>query len=81
MLGTLSLIALFALGLWQYSFLVLFPFSVVNGFIGLHFPEGKAAVLAERGQYWSSFLFSLPLQLLFCSIVFGIGYGIGNFIQ
>lgn len=76
MLGTVSLAALVALGFLQYPWWVIAPFGIVNSFIGLHFPAGKAQMLRERGQYWQVFLSSLPLQFVFAAIVFGLGYGL-----
>ncbi|WP_430448714.1 hypothetical protein [Rhodophyticola sp.] len=77
MLGTVSLVALFVLGLLSMSPWLIIPFAVVNAFIGVHFPAGKADMLRERGTYWQVLLSSLPLQAVFAGGVFGIGYVVG----
>lgn len=77
MLGTLSLIGLFVAGIWHAPLWILIPFTVLNSFIGVHFPSWKAQRLKEDGTYWRTLIGSSPLQLVFAAIVFGVGYGIG----
>lgn len=76
MLGTITLIALVVLGYIHFSLWVLIPAAIINAFIGLHFPSGKADTLKERGMYWSVFFQSLPLQAVLAGVFYGVGYGI-----
>ena len=78
MLGTASLIALIVVGFLGYPIWIVVPFAVINAFLGLHFPPGKAQAIRERGQYWQLWLMSLPLQAILAAIFFGIGFGIGQ---
>tara|TARA_R110002096_G_scaffold7102_9_gene31527 strand:+ start:18 stop:263 length:246 start_codon:yes stop_codon:yes gene_type:complete len=75
MLGTLSLIMLIVFGFLQVSPFIIVAFTIINGFLGLHYPAGKAEVLKQRGLYWNVYLSSLPLQALLASIFFFVGYG------
>ena len=77
MFATLSIIALVALGFIAAPFWVVVPFALLNGYIGLHFPAGKAQTLRERGQFWQVWATSLPIQALLALVIFGIGYAIG----
>jgi hypothetical protein len=77
MLGTISLIFILIAGYFQLTFWLLIPAAIVNSFLGLHFPTGKAQLLSSRGQYWSTFMASLPLQALLAAVIFGAGYGVG----
>jgi hypothetical protein len=80
MLGTVALILLLIAGYLHLSFWWLVPAIVINSFLGLHFPYGKAKMLQENGAYWRSFFYSLPLQGVFAGLVFAIGYGAGMLI-
>jgi hypothetical protein len=77
MLGTIALIALGISGFAQVHFLIALPLAtIVNSFIGLHYPAGKAMALQGRGIYWQTFLYSLPIQAIFAAVVYALGYGI-----
>lgn len=81
MLGTISLIALFVTGFMHYSWLLLIFFTVLNSFLGVHFPQGKAQMLAARGEYWKTILVSAPLQFILAALIFGLGYGCGALLN
>ena len=49
MLGTVALILLLIAGYLHLSFWWLVPAIVINSFLGLHFPYGKAKMLQENG--------------------------------
>lgn len=76
MLGTVTLIAGIAIGLGQMPLWLVLPLGVVNAFIGVHHPAGRAASLRARGMYWRVFAFSLPVQIAFIALLYGLGYGI-----
>tara|TARA_Y100001934_G_C12150087_1_gene676869 strand:+ start:105 stop:347 length:243 start_codon:yes stop_codon:yes gene_type:complete len=80
MLGTVALILLLIAGYLHLSLWWLVPAIIVNSFIGLHFPPGKAMKLVQMGEYWKTFLYTLPLQGVFAGLVFAIGYGLGMVI-
>lgn len=81
MLGTISLIALFTMGFFHFSVIILIPFVIVNMFLGLHFPPGKAEMLQERGTYWSVAIGSAPLQAILAAVIYGIGYLCGYLLE
>lgn len=76
MLGTIALIALAAAGYAGVNPLVIGIGAIVNGFIGLHHPPGKAETLRARGAYWGAFFTSLPIHLVFAAATFGIGWAL-----
>ncbi|PKP74228.1 MAG: hypothetical protein CVT84_09460 [Alphaproteobacteria bacterium HGW-Alphaproteobacteria-6] len=80
MIGTLSLIALGVLGYLKFPIWIVLPFSILNAFVGMHFPAGKADVARGRGMYWNIWLMSLPLQAILAAVIFGIGFGIRSLI-
>jgi hypothetical protein len=77
MLGTFLLIGMVICGYEKVTPWILAPSTIAAAFIGLHFPAGKAQMLRERGIYWQVFLNSLPIQGIFITIVFGLGWGAG----
>jgi hypothetical protein len=80
-IGTLSLIALIALGFMQYSTWFAVPLAVVNTFIGMHTPPERVERLREMGEsYWGSLLSSLPLQALLAAVLYGLGFGANKFL-
>ncbi len=81
MLGTLSLVAIFICGYLLTPIWVLLPFTILNAFIGTHFPSGKAELLRERNQFWAVFWDSIPLQAIFVGILYGIGLGIRSLVS
>jgi len=52
MLGSVALILLLIAGYLHMSFWWLVPAIIINSFLGLHFPSGKAKTLQENGMYW-----------------------------
>ena len=81
MLGTIALIVILIAGYLELSFWCLVPAAIINAFLGLHFPHGKAQFLQAQGQYWRTYFASLPLQALFTAAVFGVGYGASALIK
>jgi hypothetical protein len=77
MLGTLLMLALIVVGFMHVTPYVLIPATIAAAFIGVHYPPGKALVLIQRNQYWGTLLYSIPLQLVLASFLYGIGYGLG----
>lgn len=73
MIATVSLIVCVLLGYAGGTMLWLIPISILNGFLGLHFPPGKAAILAGRGEYWATYFYSLPLQCVLAAGLYGLG--------
>ncbi|GIU19505.1 hypothetical protein [Shewanella sp. MBTL60-007] len=76
MLGTFLIIAVIVCGYMQVTFWLLIPASIAAAFIGLHFPVGKADMAKSRGIYWKVLFSSLPIQGIFMSVLFGLGWGI-----
>ncbi len=76
MLGTIALIAWAVCGYLKVHLLILVPAAMINAFLGLHFPPGKAEALQARGMYWQTFLWSVPLQAALAALIYGIGRGI-----
>ena len=74
MLGTISLIVCIILGALRIPIWWIMPIAIANGFIGLHFPQGKATALIARGQYWQTYLYSFPLQAVLAAVLYGVGY-------
>ena len=77
MLGTISIIVVLILGFIHFSIWIIIPAAIINGFIGIHFPPGKAMMLQERNMYWGTYFYSLPLQAILVAAVYGVGYGLG----
>jgi len=75
MLGTVLLICMLICGYLNLSPWILIPGAIVAAFIGMHFPPGKAQMAQNRGTYWQSLLYSLPLHGVFMAILFGLGRG------
>jgi hypothetical protein len=80
MLGTLFLIAVGVCGFLNVTPWVLVPGAVIAGFLGMHYPPGKAAAAKERGIYWKSVVGSMPLQAVLLAILYGAGWGISSLI-
>lgn len=79
-LGAISLIALAVLGFNQVNLFIIIPFAVVNAFVGLHYPPGKAEMLkARHGEvgYLKTLIGTVPIQGLFALVVYGGGYLVG----
>lgn len=75
-LGSVTLLALVVLGYLSLSYFWIVPLAVINTFIGMHFPSGKANLAKSRGLYFRSLISSFPLQLLFAAVFYGLGYGL-----
>lgn len=76
-LGTVSLVALVAIGAYEQSAWFIVPIAILNTFIGLHYPVEKAAIAKAQGLYIRVLIGSFPLQLGFAALLYGIGRGIG----
>lgn len=76
MLGTLSLIAIVVCGAFKVTPFVLPFFVIINSFIGLHYPPGKAEMLRELGTYWKVFWGALPLHAVLSAVLYLVPYGI-----
>jgi hypothetical protein len=77
MLGTISIIVVFVLRLIHFSLWIIVSATIANGFIGVHFPPGKAMMLRDRNMYWRTYFYSLPLQAILVTAVYGVGFGFG----
>jgi len=77
LLGTPILLALLIGGFLQVPVWWIAVAGIVNAFVGMHAQPGKAEVAKDRGLYWKIVLGSIPLQMLFAAIVFGVGYAVG----
>jgi predicted secreted protein len=80
-LGSLSLIALVVIGYYQHSLLWVLLFGIANNFIGAHYPPGKAQMAKERGIYLRVLISSLPLQVIFAGLFYGLGYGLSLLVK
>lgn len=81
MLGTFLLLGLAVAGYLDAPLWIIAAGGIAAGFIGLHYPTGKAAMLRERGAYWQTFFISLPLQLILASSLYLVGYGISALLS
>lgn len=80
-LGTVSLVALVAIGAYEQSAWLIVPIAIVNTFMGMHYPAEKAAIAKARGFYFRVLIGSFPIQLGFAALLYGIGRGIGWFFS
>jgi hypothetical protein len=80
MLGTLLLIGMLVCGFLNVTPWVLIPGAIAAGFLGMHYPPGKATAAKLRGLYWKGVFGSMPLQAIFLAILYGVGWGIGALI-
>lgn len=81
MLGTISLIALFALGYMQYHILVIVPFAILNGAIGYLGPSGRKRIAVaekakETGTLLSLLVGTFVLQTIPAIVIYFLGYGV-----
>ncbi len=81
MSGTVLLLSILICGYFKVSFWVVLPASIVAAFIGINYPNSKSETLKARGMYWSTFLGAIPLQLVFVSLLFGIGWGLSTLLN
>lgn len=78
MLGTISLITLFIIGLLHAPVWLVAQFAFLNAVIGLYAPADRIAQLKEAGSTPFKFIIgALPLHLLLAAVIYGIGYSIG----
>ena len=78
MIGTLSLVAAFALGFLHFPIWWIVPLAILNNFIGMHTPPERMTAIKEMGVgNWRFFVTNLPLIALFTVLVYGLGYVIG----
>ena len=76
MLGTVTLIALLALGFNQVPAYFVLPLAVVVNLIGMHTPRTRWLNVKEMGMSYPHFFLScLPLNAAFSFLLYGIGYG------
>ncbi|WGF90771.1 hypothetical protein [Marinivivus vitaminiproducens] len=76
MLATISLAALFALGVLKFPVWLIAPLAVLNTFLGMHHRPGRAEMLWHRGGYGFVLLTTLPRQLTLAAFLFFVGFGI-----
>lgn len=81
MLGTVLLIGILISGFLHLSPWLLIPATIAFAFVGMHFPPEKALAAKERGIYWRTILYSIPLMAVFVSIIFGIAWALGSFFK
>ncbi len=75
MLGTVTIIALLALGFNQAPAYFVLPLAIVNNFIGIHTPRRRWLDMKHIGvSYWRFFFTNFPLIALLSFLLYGIGY-------
>ena len=75
MIGTLSMLALVALGYSHFNLLVVLPFAIINALVGLSQQREPAEGADPEPDFFPSLFRVLPMQILLTSLGYGMGFG------
>ena len=80
MVGTLSMLALVALGFTKFNLLIILPFAIVNALVGVSQLREPADWADPAPGFFAALAKILPMQVLFAAIGYALGYGAALFV-